>query len=237
LCVVPIHVLQKLAENLNKPPTLSAKCPSIILAKQFVDSLKWHDTLFDSANDQCYCKNCYTADLDDVITAGDGRYVIPRGWVRLGLRVDPIFKDEHDIWNRWIVTFHGTTIVAARSILTHRHFYLPGDKLIDGTILGIREGHIPDQKFIFTSPTIAYSSLPVYSPSYDFYSNQNDNYYKAQLVLQCRQQPDTFKVQGETVGAKSIRLCPFIPNNVIEYFTDIRASIVAYGLLVQMNEK
>ena len=213
------------------------KCSSVILAKEFLNSLNWRRTLFDDSQDRCYCHNCYLACWSDILPAGNDQYVIPRGWVRFGLRVDPIYTNEHDLWNRWIVTYHGTTIAAARSILLHRHFYLPGDKLIDGTILGIREGHIPDKNFIFTSPTIAYSSSRVYSPNNEFYSRTYNAVCEAQIVLQCRQQPKSFEIQRETIGAGMNRICQHIPNERIEYYTDIRPSIIAYGLLARTRPK
>jgi hypothetical protein len=102
-------------------------------------------------------------------------------------------------------------------------------------VLGIREGHIPNKKHIYTSPTIAYSSLTVYSPMNDFYSRQTNRNYKVQIVLQCRQMPKSFETQGETVGADATRLCPFIPNSQVEYYTEIRPSLIAYGLLVKIT--
>jgi hypothetical protein len=212
-------------------------CTNLLLAREFVESLKWSDTIFDASCDRCYCTECYQTGWADVIDAGDGKYVIPRGWVRFGLRVDPVFCKAHNIWEKWIVTYHGTTKIAALSILTHRQFCLPGDKLIDGTVLGIRDGHIPDQKFIFTSPTIAYSSSIVYSPIYKFHSNQYNKNYEAQLVLQCRQMPNSFQVQRETIGLDQKQICQFISNEQIEYFSDRRASLVAYGLLVRVRDK
>jgi hypothetical protein len=127
--------------------------------------------------------------------------------------------------------------MAALSILYHHNFYLPGDMLMDGTVLGIRCGHIPGKKYIYTSPSIAYSSLPAYSPTYPFHSRTTIKNYDIQLVLQCRQNPGTFHVQAETVGSGHQRICPYIPNNIIEHYTEIRSSIVAYGLLVRMTEQ
>jgi hypothetical protein len=127
--------------------------------------------------------------------------------------------------------------MAALSILSHHLFYLPGDKLMDGTVLGIRDGHIPGKKHIYTSPSIAYSSLPAYSPRYAFHSTMTGKGYHVQLVLQCRQNPGTFHVQAETVGSGKQRICPYIPNNVIEHYTEIRSSIVAYGLLIRITEQ
>jgi hypothetical protein len=127
--------------------------------------------------------------------------------------------------------------MAALSILSHHHFYLPGDMLMDGTVLGIRDGHIPGKKHIYTSPSIAYSSLPAYSPTYAFHSTTTGKDYHIQLVLQCRQNPGTFHVQAETVGSGRQRICSYIPNNVIEHYTEIRSSIVAYGLLIRITEQ
>jgi hypothetical protein len=207
------------------------------LAKEYASSLDWSDSLFDSSFDKCYCSNCYPAGYPNVTLAGDAEYVIPRGWMRLGLHVDKALAEQHDIWNDWIVTFHGTTEIAAQSILSHRQFCLPGDRLIDGTVLGIRPGHIPDKKYIYTSPTIAYSSLPVYSPTNSFRSSKFKRVYDVQIVFQCRQKPKTFTIQGETIGADSNRICRYVPNNKVEYYTDIRPSIVAYGLLVRLEEQ
>ncbi|CAF1315132.1 unnamed protein product [Rotaria sp. Silwood1] len=206
------------------------------LAKEFVASLRWVNKRFDPFFDACYCKNCYPSELPSVIEAGNAEYVIPRGWVRIGLHVDPVTEEHYAIWDKWIVTFHGTTIVAAHSILTNRQFCLPGDTLIDGTVLGIRPGHIPNKKHIYTSPTIAYSSLPVYSPKTQFHSLRTKRTYEVQIVLQCRQKPRSFTIQGETVGAKTKRICQFASNEKVEYFTEIRASLVAYGLLVRFHK-
>ena len=212
-------------------------CAYKSLAREFIDSLKWNDSFFNDKHDRCYCSRCYKESWHDVIDAGEGKYVIPRGWVRLGLTIDPVVSKTQDIWNKWIVTFHGTTSIAAQSILTHRQFCHPGDTLIDGTKLGIRPGHIPNQMYVYTSPTIAYSSGPAYSPVYEFHSKENDGTYQAQIVLQCRQMPKSYKIGPETIGAGKTEICKHIPNSEIEYFTDRRGTIHAYGLLVRFRAK
>jgi hypothetical protein len=210
-----------------------ANCELTRIAREFLQKLGWKQIMFDSTHDRCYCSSCYLNTYKNVIVVGKASYVIPRNFTRFGLTVDRLFTESHDVWYDWIVTYHGTHLVAAQSIITNRQFCLPGDRLIDGSILGIRAGHIPDQKFVFTSPTIAYSSSPIYSPMQSFLSSETNKQYYVQVVLQCRQKPNSFKVQKETIGARERRLCPFIPNERIEYFTDIRSSIVAYGLLVR----
>ncbi|CAF1461060.1 unnamed protein product [Rotaria magnacalcarata] len=215
----------------------SSVCPYLTLGREFIVSLNWDKAYFDRTHDNCYCSRCYKESWNDVIEAGDDRYVIPRGWVRLGLHTDPAHMKAEDIWNKWIVTFHGTTKIAAQSIIKHRHFCLPGDVLIDGTKLGIRPGHIPDKQFIYTSPTIAYSSGLAYSPIYDFHSTENNANYQTQIVLQCRQMPNSYKIGPETIGAGKNQICSHISNSEIEYFTDRRGSLVAYGVLVRFRPK
>lgn len=219
--------------------TLSQKegpCVYQSLAREFVASLNWKDAFFDKNHDRCYCPNCYKKEWYNVIDAGDAKYVIPRGWVRVGLQTDIAFVKAHDVFDKWIVTFHGTSKIAAQSIIAHRQFCMPGDTLIDGTQLKIRPGHIPNMNFVYTSPTIAYSSGPAYSPVYDFYSKANNAKYEVQIVLQCRQMPNSFQIGPETIGAKG-EICPHIPNSKIEYFTARRGTIVAYGLLVRFRPK
>jgi hypothetical protein len=212
------------------------KCSYMRLAKEFVASLDWNEALFDPSYDKCHCLKCYPADYPNVTEAGNAEYVVPRGWARVGLHVDSALIAQHNIWDEWIVTFHGTSLIAAQSILANRQFCLPGDRLIDGTLLGIRPGHIPNKKHIYTSPTIAYSSLPVYSPTYEHTSAKTKLTYDVQIVLQCRQNRDSFEIQRETVGAGKQPLCRFIPNNRVEYYTEIRAALIAYGLLVKLEE-
>lgn len=221
---------KKLSDDKNE-------CPYFALAKEYILSLNWSKKFFNPSQDRCYCSNCYKAEWKDVIKAGGEDYVIPRGWVRLGLAVDSVVADIHDIWNKWIVTFHGTSLIAVESILTHRNFCWPGDVLIDGKKLKIRPGHIPGKNHVYTSPTIAYSSCRAYSPVYEFHSKENESKYQFQVVLQCRQMPKSFEIGPETIGAGDKEICPHIPNSRIEYYTDRRTSIMAYGLLIRFRQK
>ena len=107
--------------------------------------------------------------------------------------------------------------------------------LLTGSVLGIRPGHIPGKKHIYTSPSIRYASLNVYSIHNDFTASSGKK-YKAQLVFQCRQKPGTFKMQRETVGKDQDPICDYISNEEIEYFTEVRVSLVPYRLLICLHE-
>ncbi|CAF1181631.1 unnamed protein product [Rotaria magnacalcarata] len=220
----------------NEPslPTRLNICYHLSLAREFTASLMWPSTIFDTNFDRCYCSSCYNYKWKNVVHAGGWPYVIPRGWVRLGLKVDSVTAELNDIWNCWRVTYHGTSKEAAISIIKSRQFSIPGDQLLDGSFLAIRPGHIPRKRHVYSSPTIAYSSLPVYCPVYDFATDTNER-YRVKMVLECRQNPKLMHIQGETVGSGSTRICPYITNDEIEYFTEARASLVAYGLLLHFE--
>jgi hypothetical protein len=240
LPIIPLYELDEIDNDQSSDTSdtsdtyrssISNCCSYPSLAHEFISSLHWPDAIFNSRFDRCYCPSCYKSHWKDVLQAGGASYVIPRGWIRLGVRIDPVIERLHAIWDHWPVTYHGTSKEAALSILKHRQFSIPGDQLLNGSFLGIRPGHIPEKRYIYTSPTIAYSSLPVYCPSYSFTSHKNEHFY-VKMVLECRQDPELMHVQGETVGSKRQRICPYIPNNQIEYYTEARASLVAYGLLL-----
>ncbi len=223
--------------KLIREPSPSGKakfCPYRDLCREYVWSLNWPREYFDSRFNRCYCLQCYPASCRDVYQTAGETYVIPRGWVRFGLSVDSVKADRENLWKTWIVTYHGTKIGAARSILAHRQFLLPGDVCDDGTPIGIRPGHIPGKCQIYTSPTIKYSSLNCYCDRYR-YSASNGKQYEAKIVLQCRQQPGTYQTQGETVSSGSIPICNIIPNDRVEILTTVRAAVVPYGLLIQLT--
>jgi len=222
------------ASNLVRSTTMATirPCDYFKLCLEFMLSLDCSKRLFNRKHNRCYCENCYPPSYRDFLVEGGAKYVIPRGWVRFGLYIDDAQAEAEQIWSKWIVSYHGTSPQAAKSIIEHHQFLLPGDQCIDGNVIGIRDGHIPGKFQVYTSPTIAYSGDDIYSPSISFRSTATGKSYKAKVVLQCRQQPGTFKIQAETIRAGNRRICPIIPNSEVEYFTEVRSSIVPYGLLV-----
>jgi hypothetical protein len=209
-------------------------CPYFVECKEYVKQLGWSISFFDKTHDRCYCQTCYPDHLSNTLRVAEADYVVPRGWAGFGLGVDP-FRDGN-LWDTWIAVYHGTTAIAAQSILTHREFLLPGDHLIDGSQLPIRPGHIPGKIHIYTSPSIRYASLDVYSSKTAFKSPKTGKRYNAQIVLQCKQKPDTFLTQRETVGWGTKRICNIVPNESIEHYTNRRSSVVPYRLLIRLEE-
>ncbi len=221
------------ARAVSSRPKKLFSCAYFAECKEYVKQLGWSMSFFNNKCDRCYCQTCYSDDLPSKLRVAEADYVVPRGWSGFGLGVDPFRGD--DLWNTWIVVYHGTTTIAAQSILTHRQFLLPGDYLLDGTKLAIRSGHIPGKVHIYTSPSIRYASLNVYSPVNSFRSPKTGKLYNVQLVLQCKQKPGTFLTQRETVGWGAEPICNIISNERIEHYTNRRSSVIPYRLLIRLN--
>jgi len=98
----------------------SFTCTYFAECKEFVKWLAWSISFFDMKHDRCYCETCYPDHLSDTLRVAEADYVVPRGWAGFGLGVDPFRGDN--LWDTWIVVYHGTTTIAAQSILTHRQF-------------------------------------------------------------------------------------------------------------------
>ncbi|CAF4992070.1 unnamed protein product, partial [Rotaria sp. Silwood1] len=109
-------------------------------------SLEYSKKLFNRKHNRCCCEKCYPACSQDFYVEGGFKYVIPRGWVRFGLYIDDAqTAAAENIWNKSVVSYHGTTSEAAKSIIEHHQFLLPGDQRIGGYVIGIRKGHIPNK--------------------------------------------------------------------------------------------
>jgi hypothetical protein len=203
-------------------------CSYQMLCNEYLLSLDWPQIYFNNAFNRCYCDQCYSKYKRDSYMVANAPYVIPRDWVRFGLYVDEVKASIEKIWNTWIISYHGTSVDAAKSIVSHRQFLLNGDTCEDGRQLGKK------CEDLYTSPTIKYSARNAYAKPKIFQS-RNGTRYIAKIVLQCRQKPGTYSTQGATGGARNERkLCNVIPNDRIELFTQIRASVIPYGLMVRL---
>ncbi len=205
-------------------------CPYQALCYEYISSLNWPHVYFNNAFDRCYCNQCYPEYKCNSYIVANAPYVIPRGWVRIGLYVDEVKAKIEDIWNTWIISYHGTNVAAAQSIVSHRQFLLNGDTCENGQQLGKR------CEDLYTSPTIKYSARDAYAKS-AYFRSESGTLYSAKVVFQCRQKPGTYSTQGATGRAQyEKKLCDVIPNDKIELYTNIRSSVVPYGLMVRLIE-
>ncbi|CAF1476774.1 unnamed protein product [Rotaria sp. Silwood1] len=204
-------------------------CPYQLLCKEFISSLSWPEIYFNNLYDRCYCFRCYSENKSDAYLIANSPYVIPRGWVRFGIHVDNVKAQVEDIWKKWHNTYHGTDIHSALSIIKHGQFLLKGDTFENGDQLNCR------CPYLYTSPTIKYSARNAYAKPNRFVTS-NGECFIAKIVLQCKQKPGTYNIQGATGNARrEKKICNIISNDKIEYYTDIRASVIPYGVMVQLT--
>lgn len=214
-----------------------AECEYIRVGREFLGSVRWPSAFRQKAHDRCYCERCYPPNLANTLTVADYTYVIPRGWTRFAVSVDVHFFNHHEVWKNWLNCYHGTTIENAISCVEHLQLLLPTDVTMHGKELEIREGHIPREHYIFTTPSISYAALDGYAHTYKFMSPLNLQHYSIKVALQCKQKPDSIIVQPETVHARQqgIQICRFISNDALEWKTKHRSSIMIYGLLLEIK--
>lgn len=95
------------------------------------------------------------------------------------------------------------------------------------------------EKAFFTSPTIRYAAQNHYATPLELTSQIDKCVYTAKIVLRCRQMPETFSIQSETLNntqSHATDFCDLIPDEVIEWKTDQRGSVIFDGLCVRLKK-
>lgn len=206
------------------------KCEQQRIGFEFLQQNHWPDALANSKFNKCFCELCYSKRCKDTIDIDNSLYIVPRGWIRFALHIDPVHARHLNIWN-WSTSYHGTSIDNANSIIEHRMLLLPGDSTINGKRVEVLKGHIRGQCYFFTSPTIKYAEQ--YSKRYTFTSTDRKKYL-IKAVMQCKQKPGTFCIQPKTISSVQ-KVCPYVPDDCLEWKTKHRSSIVPYGLLLRIT--
>ena len=140
------------------------------------------------------------------------------------------------------VSFHGCPSNRLPSILDNKGLLKPGDLLLDGTKLpnrltrGGEDGQGKGRIGFYTSPSIKsfkYSELDIYTCPNEWQG------HRMRVVLQCRQKPGSFFVEGETIGWArrfgSAAISKHFDNDKIERFTESGPNIVPYRILVGID--
>ncbi len=108
---------------------------------------------------------CYKTEWDDVIKLNEtDQYVIPRGWMRFGLKLPPrAAAIEEEFFSKWSVSFHGAAANVCKNILATGMIMIPGDRLLDGTELRSERCAGRQDRVFYTSPTVSYAGLQFYA--------------------------------------------------------------------------
>lgn len=176
----------------------------------------------DPNGDRCFCDKC----CDDKLIGEQGtppkQYVLPKGWFLLGLRVS---DDMREVLEKWHLSYHGTRSSSIASIVKDG-LLAPGSETSEGYKVVIRTGHIPNERFIFSSPSPYYIAQPTYaSPISGF-----------QVALQCRVRPGTYTIQPETLAMRALAIDPVVGDDILEYVTTCEKDIAVTGVLIRTCE-
>ncbi len=206
---------------------IEVKC-LLPVCEEYFRSLKL-DLYFQQKRD-CYCKKCQPNNRQKTYKRGGYDFTIPYGWVRFRIQTDRAHAGEKKIFKDWTTSYYGTREEKLEQILRNRLIPLPGDALSDGTIYSDESVY---GKQWLTSPSINYASDLRFSPMKTFeLPNGIGEIYNVQVVLQCRQKPQTFAVHPGRPG-----ICNVIPANVIEWTSDHRATLTPIGLMIRMVKR
>mmetsp|Transcript_7861 Transcript_7861/g.16770 ORF Transcript_7861/g.16770 Transcript_7861/m.16770 type:complete len:324 (-) Transcript_7861:369-1340(-) len=213
-------------------------CPRAA-GRALVATLGLAAAFFDSTYDRCYCAVCYKAEWPDTTeTDGPFPYVIPRGWVRFGLKL-PVRAEAmgREFFRDWSVSFHGAAAGVCKQILESGMMAIPGDRLLSGSVLQSGRCAGRQDRVFYTSPSVCYAGLRFYATPTRFVDAAG-RAMLGQAVLQCRQKAGSFSKQAETMGFGTRwpdhEVCRHTPADEVERLSDCRSSIVPYGLLVRV---
>ena len=232
---VPLRACMR--EGMDKGCDLTRRCAA------FLDSLGLDPVFFDQQYNRCYCGECVDAGcIPDILESRSKHgfpYEVPKGWCGFGLQMPPRARARDlNCFEDWAVSYHGCPTDVVASVLNHGGLMMPGDCLMDGTMLPNRlTGGDEHRIGIYTSPSIRYSELDIYTKPTLW------NGTKVRIVFQCRQDMKTkfpaLRIEGETIGWE-YRFGPtpisrYFSNSEIERYTNARATIIPYRILVGID--
>jgi hypothetical protein len=238
----------KAQQSREKEAGLAEACPTFRACRQFAVSFGLPKGTFDASSNICFCSkhDCATRHPDKA-SRGSRPYGYPKGWCGLGLLIDAGEFKRRGIFSDWDVAFHGTKKDTAMAVLKSEwQLLMPGEVTASGYELPIRDGHITapfdrpndftgereefDPVQVFTSPSIHYCAYE------DFYCDRTRfEGRQYQVAFQVRQEPGTYGIGQETVGAEGagVTIDPLFPNSELEYYTKRKGVHKLYRLLVR----
>jgi hypothetical protein len=223
--------------ELKAPSVNQIKCGTFMDCLGFLGGLDIAPGFLDHRHNKCYCPVCYPPSCPDTIDQAGGQYIVPRGWCRIALHVNPGKAQAHDVFQQWPVSFHGVkSPLVLKSVLEHGDFAIPGDTLIDGSVLKSTKCAGRQDEVYYTSPTIRYAGLRFYAEPQP-YTCLAGTHRHGQIVLQCRQNPKGVMKQKETMGFKrkwpQHVICRHVNETEVECLSQSRGSATPYGVLLR----
>ena len=188
------------------------------LCEAYLKTLKLPDGYFERKYDKCFCKACHKPS-GGTTRCGKGCKQL-HDWVRFGLKIHQAHQKQWNISKTWTTSYYGTSANLLLPILTNRFILFDGDRLDDGSTFD--SGH-PKSGHCVTFPSLVHASERKFSPRVRYRGTDGKN-YDVQVVLQCKQKPDTFSVEGNASSFHSI-----------EWRTGTRSCLTPSGILLKLH--
>ncbi|KAH8584089.1 uncharacterized protein ELE39_002847 [Cryptosporidium sp. chipmunk genotype I] len=189
-------------------------CECIINTDRLVELLNLKSYL-DFEKKSCCRDNCK---MNGIYFSSDK---VLNGWSRYPLKMS---KFEEENVKNWDISYHGTTHKAIKSILKDKRLVIPNNKTVY-----IRKGHIPNQYFIFTSPSLLYASFGLYSAP--FKVKECKKWW--QIVVEIVQKPNSYVKEWETSGLGDYEFDKYIGNYELEWKSDQEMGNLIKAVLVR----
>jgi hypothetical protein len=189
---------------------------------------------FDVSGNRCYCNDCFPTYWINSQEIADETYIIPRGWMRFGLKVPFIFSNINNAWDSWSNAFHGTNPESAYSIIQHKTLLLHGDFTSEGVRIGVNCS-AEEWGNYYVSPHICYASHPWYS-KVQHAGMRNGKKRYAQIAFAVKMRKGSYLKQRETEGGAKRIFDDYsiIPVNEIEWYSKRRGCVMPYGVLIRV---
>jgi len=153
-------------------------------------------------------------------------YEAPYGWYGIDVKVDAQIQEA--VFQDWHVCYHCTSDAAVASVLVHHSMALPGDTLLDGTVLKIPEGHIHGKNYIFGSPCLSYCV-------YGYGNICQFQKYKIMFVLQLRMKPGSYFEQKDTLNYPLNVYHISFSNDKIEWVNSSRDTVIVTRIWMKLQ--
>ena len=165
----------------------------------------------DYRNHRCFCRTC--------VMCGESASDSPEGWCQFALKLSSADQMKSRGWKS---AYHGTESSAIPKILSDGHL-----RPADGKQITIRDGHLPDQPFYFTTPSFIYAGFGLYATPFKV----DDNWW--QVIFHVLQRPASYEQRPETSGASTIQIDRFFSNSELEWASTDPDSNLVCSLLVR----
>ena len=124
-----------------------------------------------------------------------------------------------------------------QSILDCGQLMKSGDSLLDGSNLRSSKCAGRQDKVFYTSPTIRYAGLKFYAEPQRFVVDGTE--MAASIALQCRQQPESYTAQGQTMKFSQWpghleSTCSHADLGTVEWKSGRNVGAIPYGILVRV---